>query len=383
MTGNVDPRPREESERWVRLAIASAERAKTSGQMRHLSTLATVAHGRGDHEAALSLFEQARRAPSTAGPLGEAKITNNIALVLRALGRLDEARAMLLESLELHRSLLGDAHRLTATAELRLATVLRVMGRPDEALPHVRRAHEQLSDHGDWRAIEACSAFGLVLREVGDVEKGCERLEECVDMATRLTSADHPLTASHRVNVAACLQAQWEWDEASAHLRRAVDTFDAAGSPHADVARHALASVLLDAGTREQAPEATALREEAAALAHQAAASIESRMGPDAAAVAGPLMTEGTALLQLGRLEDAEEALLRALAIRRAHDRPPKEIDAAELALAVTRSERHGDLEELSRAHQKARALGVDLEDGTWTSNWLTKHPLPHFPPRE
>ena len=58
---------------------------------------------------------------------------NNLAVDLRALGRLDEALAMDRDILERRRQILGDDHPETLRSAKNLARDLRALGRVDEA----------------------------------------------------------------------------------------------------------------------------------------------------------------------------------------------------------------------------------------------------------
>jgi hypothetical protein len=58
---------------------------------------------------------------------------NNLALVLRGLGRLEEAEAEHRAELEICRRVLGEEHPDTLTSRHNLATVLRDLGRQEEA----------------------------------------------------------------------------------------------------------------------------------------------------------------------------------------------------------------------------------------------------------
>lgn len=71
---------------------------------------------------------------------------NNVGLLLRDLGRHEEALPLFLESLEIRTATLGEQHPGTGHGHLNLARLLLEMQRPESARPHARRAWENARD---------------------------------------------------------------------------------------------------------------------------------------------------------------------------------------------------------------------------------------------
>jgi len=129
-----------------------------------LNSLCMTATGQRDFHSALAYVEQFRVQAELSGEeRGLAVVANNMGTVLRCLGRLDEAEAGFSEAVERFRSA-GDV-RGEAAALGNLGVVARRRGRPEQArrfaLDSLVRYRELALDEGQLDAIEALAALEL------------------------------------------------------------------------------------------------------------------------------------------------------------------------------------------------------------------------------
>ena len=195
---------------------------------------------------------------------------NNLAVVLRALGRATEAEPLLRRALALRERTPGPMQSDLGIALNNLAALLYGLGRPVEAEPLLRRA---------------LAAFEAAL------------------------GPDHPHVALSLDNLAVVLRDLGRTAEAEPLLRRALTLRERAlGPEHPDVAQslNNLAAVLRVLGRVTEAEP----------LLRRALAIQEAALGPDHPNTAYSLSNLALVLRDLGRVAEAEPLLIRALAIR-------------------------------------------------------------------
>ena len=156
--------PGEASIEWNRTAIAFAERSSDPAARRWLGSLCNnlgwAYHDKGDHEAALGLFEQALAARDAEGDPEKTRIARwCVARALRSLGRTDEALAAQQELLDGPPD--GFVHE-------ELAECLTELRRDAEAKPHFAAAYELLSAD-PWLSRDEPERLERLRRLGGDV----------------------------------------------------------------------------------------------------------------------------------------------------------------------------------------------------------------------
>jgi tetratricopeptide (TPR) repeat protein len=130
------------NERALTLARGSPDPRARKWQGSLLNNLGWARHDRGEHEAALALFEEALAARREQGDRGAVRIARwCVARAKRSLGRTEEALA---EQEELRRETEADGRRDGYVLE-EIAECLLALGRKDEARPFFAAAAEELS----------------------------------------------------------------------------------------------------------------------------------------------------------------------------------------------------------------------------------------------
>jgi tetratricopeptide (TPR) repeat protein len=231
----------------------------------------------------------------------------HLGLLLMETGRHDEAKAHLLQALELHPNQ-ADAHS-------NLGLLFMDMGRPDEATAHLRKALELNPNHADahnnlgallahngrpddamthlLRALELHPDHAEVHYNLGDLLAGMGRADEAM-VHYRKALGFHPNYADAHNNLGLLLAKQDASDEAMAHFRKALEA-----NPHHANAHNNLGVMLAGVGQID------------AAIAHYRKALEIDPLAVD------HLDNLVSALLRKGRIDDATSVLQNALALAR------------------------------------------------------------------
>jgi tetratricopeptide (TPR) repeat protein len=170
--------------------------------------------------------------------------------------RHEEARALALEACEVARRLRGEDHPDTARCFARLAALLKMLGDPQAALPHLDRAaqtYRRALGEAHPQAASALVELGCLCWQVGDPRPARRHLEQAVQIARR--AGDDALTATSLKLLGRLL---WQTEDAAAArpcLEEAVKIRRDQGAAGSEMAAglNDLAALLLELGDLDAA----------------------------------------------------------------------------------------------------------------------------------
>jgi serine/threonine-protein kinase len=268
----------------------------------------------GRYEEGLQVLQRGLAHARSRGDAGRADVAALLgvkAVALHGLGRLEEVLANAQEALPLAEQVGTPAQQAQATLDVAMA--LNSLRRRDEAEPVFRDAIARLRaahgpDHDDLAFALNNLAWGLHAR--GRLAEAAPLYEEALAMQQRLGlgAADTGQTLS---NLAGLYFDLGELDRAEALWREALLGYEALYGPdgHAAVARAYALSAWVPMLRGEHA--------EAIAMTARATAANRRLVGERHRWTANSTLVHGVALLEAGRLREAQAALQRALALRR------------------------------------------------------------------
>ncbi len=232
---------------------------------------------------------------------------NDLGILYRDQGRLEEAEKALQRAVEIQRKLYGETHPHLVATLGNLAFVRVQQGQLDEAEALHRRALDISvaafdSDHPQVTTVRNNLADLALLR--GRADEAERQFREVLAARRRSFSGAHPDTATALLNLARAIYAQGRLEEAEATFRESLAmTREALGprSSRTGQVLNALADLTQSKGDREGARR---LYSEAIEILRDSAA------GPDM--LAAPLHNLGSLELELGHLEAAEERFREA-----------------------------------------------------------------------
>jgi tetratricopeptide (TPR) repeat protein len=233
---------------------------------------------------------------------------NNLGRLLHNQGKLDEAGVLLREALEARRATLGDRHPSTLGSMNNLGSLLQNQGKLDEAGVLLREALEArratLGDrHPD--TLISINNLGGLLHAQGKLDEAGVLFREALE-ASRATLGDrHPHTLGSISNLGSLLQDQGKLDEAGVLLREALEAHRATlGDRHLGTLRsiNNLGMLLKAQGKLD----------EAGVLLREALEAHRATLGDRHPSTLISIAFLGRLLHDQGRLGEAETLLLEA-----------------------------------------------------------------------
>ncbi len=353
--------------------------------------------------ARLTRYDEARRWAVDADPLSLAAGTdearalylNNLGNVANSERKLDEARDLYQQALDLYQRTLGPDHPHVAGALTNLGNVADSQGEFDEALDLMRRAlairQDTLGPDHPHVAISVTS-LGHVARAQGKLDEARELYQRALGIRRNALGPDHPSVASSLDHLGGIAHAQGNLDEGLDLFREALairqrtlgPDHDEVGNSFNQLGRAAYARGKIDEA-REYFERALAVAERALGPDHakvgfylgnvgaiakvqgeldvaldfyQRGLAIHTRtLGPDHPSVALFLTNLGELALSKGQLDEAHDFFERTLAVRREALGPdhPDVGDALHNLATVARS--RGELGEARDFNQRALAI--------------------------
>lgn len=196
-----------------------------------LSSLAYVLRGQDRHEEAAGLYEEAialERAGEGDVPV---HILNNYASLLKAMGRPEDAEPYFREALELLLPPPGEkVDTRLDMLQMNLRGLLTLLGRHDDAVETAmafRTLLEGTHPPEHWRMGRAANQVGQAYHGAGDCATAERYLGEAVNTYTAALGRDHLWTASAQTHLATCLIDLGRFQEAEAALLEAHATISA------------------------------------------------------------------------------------------------------------------------------------------------------------
>jgi eukaryotic-like serine/threonine-protein kinase len=302
--------------RWASYAEAEQRRAELPDEVRSrvLDAKGVALHGRGDHDAAIAVYEEslALLAEAGADELVRAAPLDNLGNVLRAAGRYPDAIAKHEEALAIRERLLGPDHPDVARTLGNLASSLLEAGRNSEALEQQARALEIRerafgASHPD--VATTLNNLAGVHYNLGQYAESEAAARRALAIREAVHGPDHQQSASTHGTMGLALSMLGRPDEALEHHRRALAIHErelGPTHPRTNAARSNLAMALSEAGKLDESVE----------LYRAAIAATEATDGPKHPYIAGYVSNLGDVLAQLERYDEAREMYERALAVR-------------------------------------------------------------------
>jgi tetratricopeptide (TPR) repeat protein len=343
---------------------AKAEADKASEVARFLTDLfkeSDPSHARGATVTARELLERGAQRLSTG--LGSqdalrATLMDTIGVVYRALGMIDEAERISLESLEIRRKTLGPAHRDIAQSLDNLGQLARERTRYEKAEQYHREGlamRRQLLPPGDAAIGESLSNLGLALRERGKYDEARPLVQEALAIRRAALGPEDPATlasmnvlgdiedsSGHRV------EAEKWYREVLAIRRRVLPHED----PKLAISLNNVGGVTARGGHLD----------EAEALFRESLAIRLKILDPDHPDVTTSQLNLAGVLQELGRLDEAEPLIRQALAAdRRTHGEQHMDV-AIDLSSLAGLLEERGQLVEAGRLYQDSLAIRIALQ---------------------
>lgn len=229
-------------------------------------------------------------------------VYNNLAELLQATNRLEEAEQLLRRALEIDPS-------SAATYVGNLASVLKATNRLEEAESLIRRALEiQVANFGSNHphVVSHLNNLALLLQTTDRLDEAESLMRHGLEIGESSFGGDHPQVATLLNNLALLLHATNRSEEAEPLMRRILEIDEAAfGTDHPDVARDLNNLALLLQTTNRP--------EEAEPLMHRVLAIKEASFGGDHPSVATALHNLAILFTNTHRLEEAEPLMRRAV----------------------------------------------------------------------
>lgn len=286
---------------------------------------------------------------------------NKLALVLKALGRLQEAEAEHQAVGDILRRVLGPDHPRTLINRNDRARVLRILGLLHEAEAEHRAVRDALlrtsgPEHAD--TLAASSDLARVLQALGRLEQAAAEHKAVLGIRMRLLGPEHPSTLASRGSLASVLHDLGRLTEAEAEHRKVLASrikLLGPDHPRTLTSRGDLARVLHDLGRLSDAE----------AEQRTVYASRKDVLGPQHHRTLASRGTLATILRDLGRLQEAETEFRAVLASRTSElgpDHPRTLTSRADLAELL---QDRGQLDEAAAEHRavlhlREQVLGAD-----------------------
>jgi tetratricopeptide (TPR) repeat protein len=349
---------------WARQAEAVLERTGRTDDLAYADMLmekGRATYKANGYQAALELFGRARAL--RARLLGEehhlvAQSMNSMGVVLKELGRFDEAQATLARSLAISTATLGESHPVTSKAMANLGLLLDGQGRDAEAEKYQRRALAAREAALGPDHLEVSFVLGnlsSVLLDLGRTDEALAAARRGLAIREKQTGADSEHTADGLSYVAQAQRAQGKLGEAAETNRRSLAILEKKGAgrdPNIGVLLSRLAEI-----SEEQGRWAEAL-----AYYRRVKENYEAALGPDHPDLADPLTGMARAELELGGADRViaplEDALKRRLSVAASID----PILVADTRFALARA-----LWKSGRDRPRARALAGEALAGLAT----------------
>ncbi|MEO8276623.1 MAG: serine/threonine-protein kinase [Thermoanaerobaculia bacterium] len=269
----------------------------------------------------LGLFDEARPLLERAldlrrrnfGPedLATAEAQFELGSLDRYLDKIRQGRELLSHALAIRERELGPRHLEVARAHSALGILLRF----DGDSPAARREFESAlaiaaalglenEETGRWQ-----NSYGLVLADVGDNSGAESSYRRSIDVLQRTAGADNPLLALPLDNLGMLLRGEERFGEAEPPLRRALALVQRTWGEHHvqfGTALNSLGTLLMDSG---RCPEAIPLLRRAVDV-------YTAALGPEHRFIAYPLISQGDCEMNSHRPSEALTVYRRALALR-------------------------------------------------------------------
>lgn len=319
----------EGSERKLREAISLAN---TKG-LQHSKSYARLLANRGrleldagNLEAARGYFEESLRLyREQAGPRDK-----EVAVVLMELSRvfqwsdnLQQAEAAATEAVSIFASTVQDMHPDRVLAEARLAEVLYLEGRIDEAGPLFVKSLEKqrrLFGEDSRQVADVLDSLSLIMRAQGSLADSEAYARRALAASSAALGPEHTDTAYYRTSFAAVLIQTGKYEEAEAELNHALETYARTLPPdhqYVASAEHLLGELLLQTNQLQDA-EARFV----------AAANRWKRSGAPPWRWARSASGLGEALYRQGRSREAERYLVESYRTLAVDERVDREVRA-------------------------------------------------------
>jgi len=283
-------------------AMAAAELVLVAGQRR-----AQPERGLWWGMAALALSKRFRD-----NPLAEAGALDNIGIVLKVQGKLDEALDHHERALVIKERILSADNPALANSLNSIGNVHYERGAPKDALSHYQRGlaiRENALGARHPSVASSLNNIGNVLTDQGQFEEALTYYRRALEIREDALGPNHSDVATVLHNIGNDFTHQGRFEEALAHHRRALAIKEETlGPEHIQVASllNSIANVLREQGQIEQA----------LIRYRRMLAIMETTLGPKHAYVAGALYNIGKVLEDRGEFDLALARHRRALAIR-------------------------------------------------------------------
>jgi len=154
-----------------------------------------------------------------------ASILANLGMVLRDLGQREAARDHLEQALAIHRQAFGDVHAAVAADLNHLAILNREMGQPERALDYLRPIVDVVRNlYGDIHpeTARALTNVAGLLREIGENEGARLHLEAAFQIDQQALGENHPQVVADLNNLAVIEKELGNTDDAREHFEQAL-----------------------------------------------------------------------------------------------------------------------------------------------------------------
>ncbi|HEX5746668.1 MAG TPA: serine/threonine-protein kinase [Archangium sp.] len=301
----------------LKLTVESLVELARDDQVRAyaFNNLGIVLRALGRHEEALTWLERTRGLiEKVRGPEHPevADILNNMGIVLNSLGRYEQALASHQQALRIQEKVLGPGHVHVGPVLNGLGVVFHSLGRYEESLAHSERAlavQERALGPEHPQVATILGNVGLALNALGRHEQALAAYERVLALKQKAFGASSPKTAVALNNLGHTLHGLGRYEEALARYQQAMALHDKAQEhEHPQVA-----TVLNNVGLALNALG----RYEQALAAYERSLTLKQKVfGAEHPQVATTLGNTGLTLHALGRYEQAQARLERALAIQ-------------------------------------------------------------------
>ena len=290
-------------------------------------------------------------------PLVQARIRSTIGMAYLGLGDYDTAEKHIRGAYDQRLAILGPGAHDVAESKVDLAALLYARGRLNDAEPLLREAlviFRHIRGNHNIDVARVLSDLGVMLRGQNKIEEAADTLRQAIEMRERESGPMSLELAESLNNYAGVLRAQGHPDQAEATMTRSLDIRLQLLGEHHPLVAIATANLAVMVHAQGDLSRAESI--------YKRAIDLEVRsLGPDHPEHAATLSSYGTLLASMGDQVGAESALRDALRIRLSGFPPA---DARVLRTQILLADCLASLSRFEEADTQYRAAVIAVESG-------------------